>query len=142
VDPAEVDPTQVEVRAGGGVVLRHVRADAWEVVLVHRPKYDDWSLPKGKVDPGETVEEAALREVEEETGLVCRLLQPCGEVIYRDAKGRLKVVWYWVMEVVLAESFTPSREVDSTRWVTVTEALGLLTYERDRDVLAAATPDA
>lgn len=107
---------------------------------MHRPRYDDWSLPKGKVDPGETVAEAALREVEEETGLVCRLVRPFGDTTYRDRKGRVKAVWYWVMEV-LAGRFAPSLEVDAMRWVTVPEALHLLTYPRDRGLLGATPLD-
>lgn len=135
-----VAPTEVQVRAGGGIVRRRGPADLWEIVLVHRPRYDDWSLPKGKVDPGETVDEAALREVEEETGLLCRLVRPCGETTYRDRKGRLKGVWYWVMDPVSGR-FVPSAEIDAMRWVTVPEALRLLTYPRDRDLLGATTLD-
>lgn len=127
-----------QVRAGGGVVRRRGPAGLWEIVLVHRPRYDDWSLPKGKVDPGENVPAAALREVEEETGLVCRLLDLCGETAYLDRKGRPKVVSYWMMEV-LAGRFRPSAEVDAMRWVTLPEARRLLTYPRDRALLAATS---
>lgn len=129
----------VQVQAGGGVVRRREPGGAWEIVVVHRPRYDDWSLPKGKVDAGETLEEAALREVREETGLVCRLHRPCGETTYRDRKGRLKVVRYWVMDVLVAGEFRPSAEVDATRWLAIPEALRLLTYPRDRDLVAAAS---
>lgn len=118
--------------------MRRRRADGeWELAIVHRPRYDDWSLPKGKVKSGETLEEAALREVEEETGLVCRLLDPCGDATYRDRRGRLKLVRYWVMEVVLTGTFEPSDEVDAMRWSVVPEALRSLTYERDRELVAA-----
>ena len=68
------------------------------MLLVHRPRYDDWTLPKGKNEPGERDEDAALREVEEETGFRCTLGDPAGETRYDDAKGRPKVVRYWVME--------------------------------------------
>jgi len=135
-----VPPDEIQVRAAGGVVRRRGPAGLWEIVLVHRPRYGDWGLPKGKLDPGETVEEAALREVEEETGLVCRLLRPFGETTYFDRKGRLKRVWYLVMEP-LTGRFTPSREVDATRWLTVSEALQLLTYPLDRELLEATPLD-
>ena len=86
-----------EIRAAGGVVRRR-RADGGdEVVLVHRPAYDDWSLPKGKLEDGEREEDAALREVEEETGLQCRLERELATTRYRDARGRRKIVRYWRM---------------------------------------------
>jgi 8-oxo-dGTP diphosphatase len=121
-----------EVRAAGGVVMRDGK-----VVLVHRPKYDDWTLPKGKLDPGEGWEEAALREVEEETGLRCRLGAEVASSRYRDAKGRDKLVRYWLMEP-LGGDFEPHDEVDELRWLTPEEASGLLSYERDCEVLRAA----
>jgi 8-oxo-dGTP pyrophosphatase MutT (NUDIX family) len=135
-----VAPTEIQVQAAGGVVRRRGPAGIWEIVVVHRPRYDDWSLPKGKLDPGETVAEAALREVEEETGLVCRLLRPFGETTYLDRKGRSKAVWYWVMEV-LTGRFTPSEEVDAMRWLTIPESLDLLTYPRDRELLGSTSLD-
>jgi 8-oxo-dGTP diphosphatase len=122
-----------EVRAAGGVVLD----DEGRVVLVHRPKYDDWTLPKGKLDPGESFEEAALREVEEETGLRCRLVRELPAVEYTDAKGRSKVVRYWLMEVEADSGFVPGDEVDEMRRLSRDEALSLLTYGRDRGVLSA-----
>ncbi len=132
--------TEVQVRAAGGVVRRRGPADLWEIVVVHRARYDDWSLPKGKLEGEETVAEAALREVEEETGLVCRLLRPFGETTYFDRKGRLKAVWYWLMESS-GGRFTPSEEVDAMRWLTVPESLHLLTYPRDRELLGATPLD-
>ena len=123
------------VEAGGGVVVRDGR-----IAVVHRPKYDDWSFPKGKLDPGESFERAALREVEEETGLRCALREELPSTRYRDSKGRPKVVRYWRMEPLGGE-FSPSAEVDELRWVTAAEARRLLTYERDR-ALAAAQEDA
>jgi 8-oxo-dGTP diphosphatase len=118
-----------EVRAAGGVVVRDGR-----VVLVHRPKYDDWSLPKGKLDPGEGWEDAALREVEEETGLRCRLVREVGSSRYRDAKGRDKLVRYWLMEPLGGE-FEPHQEIDEIRWLVPEEAEAALSYERDREIL-------
>ena len=119
------------VEAAGGVVVRD-RA----VLVVHRPEYDDWTLPKGKLDPGEGFEEAALREVEEETGLRCSLVRELASTNYSDNKGRPKIVRYWEMGV-LGGSFEPNSEVDEVRWVSPAEAVELLTYERDAEVLAA-----
>jgi 8-oxo-dGTP diphosphatase len=105
-----------------------------QVLLVHRPKYDDWSFPKGKCAGGEPDEACALREVEEETGLRCELLREIGETSYRDRKGRPKIVRYWRMGVVAGE-FVPHREVDEIRWETPDEAAGLLSWERDIKLL-------
>jgi 8-oxo-dGTP diphosphatase len=118
------------VLAAGGVVVHD-----GHVAVVHRPKYDDWTLPKGKLDPGEGFEEAALREVEEETGLRCRLGRELSSTRYRDSKDRAKLVRYWEMRPLSGE-FVPTHEVDELRWLTPQEARGLLSYERDRGVLA------
>jgi 8-oxo-dGTP diphosphatase len=123
-----------QVLAAGGVVV----GAAGRVVAVHRPKYDDWTLPKGKLDPGESFEQAALREVEEETGLRCRLVRELPSNEYRDARGRPKLVRYWLMEALADGGFRPTREVDELRWLTQAEAAELLTYERDRALVAAA----
>jgi 8-oxo-dGTP diphosphatase len=120
-----------EVQAAGGVVVRDGR-----VAVVHRPKYEDWTLPKGKLDPGEDFEEAALREVGEETGLRCELGRELPTTSYRDSKDRPKVVRYWEMTPVAGE-FEPNSEVDELRWLEPDEAAELLTYDRDREVLAA-----
>jgi 8-oxo-dGTP pyrophosphatase MutT (NUDIX family) len=85
------------VRAGGGIVWRHDQGGPIEIVLIHRPAYDDWSFPKGKLHPGETEAQAALREVQEETGLWCRLGREVGTSSYRDPKRRPKTVRYWEM---------------------------------------------
>jgi 8-oxo-dGTP diphosphatase len=130
------------VHAAGGVVWRHGPTDEREVLVVHRPKYDDWSLPKGKRDPGETDEECALREVEEETGLRCELGPELASTSYVDANGRPKEVRYWVMRVIDG-SFTPSEEIDELRWLSVDRARNVLTYDRDSAVLDdfMASPD-
>ena len=110
-----MDPEAAEVKAAGGVVWR--RGDRGiEVALVHRPRYDDWSFPKGKLDAGESWEDGALREVEEEIGLRCRLGHELPHTSYRDPKGRAKVVRYWMMEPLDGE-FVPSNEVDEMRWL-------------------------
>jgi 8-oxo-dGTP diphosphatase len=127
-----IDPETAEVKASGGVVIRDGR-----LALVHRPRYDDWSFPKGKLDPGETWEECALREIEEEIGLRCRLGDELTPTAYRDNKGRAKVVRYWRMEPIDGE-FAPNDEVDEVRWVTPAEAADLLIYDRDRELLREA----
>jgi 8-oxo-dGTP diphosphatase len=110
---------------------------AGRVALVHRPKYDDWTLPKGKLDPGESFEDAALREVEEETGLRCRLVRELPSSEYVDPKGRSKIVRYWLMEVEHDPGFVPNDEVDELRWVPVDEAPALLSYPRDAEIVAS-----
>jgi 8-oxo-dGTP pyrophosphatase MutT (NUDIX family) len=125
------------VWAAGGLIMRKVGPDRWQVAVVHRPHRVDWSFPKGKVEPDETFEECALREVREETGLACRLGSFVGHTEYRDRKSRSKVVAYWVMYVD-GGTFSPTSEVDDLVWLTFDEAVGLLTYERDRELLTAA----
>jgi 8-oxo-dGTP pyrophosphatase MutT (NUDIX family) len=106
-----------------------------EVLLVHRPKYGDWTLPKGKLLPGESHETAALREVEEETGLRCELGPELATTRYRDSGGRPKIVRYWTMRP-LGGAFRPHDEVDVVRWLPLEAAWAELTYDRDRDVLS------
>ena len=125
------------VEAAGGVVWRHGEEED-EVVVVHRPRYDDWSLPKGKLDAGESFEDAALREVHEEVGLRCRLGRELSSKRYRDNKGRDKIVRWWMMDVRSDEGFEPNHEVDEIRWVTLSEAASLLSYEMDRELLEEA----
>ena len=127
------------VRAAGGLLFRSGADDAVEVVLVHRPAYDDWTFPKGKLDDGETEADAALREVEEETGLRARLGRELATTSYRDSRGRTKTVRYWEMTPV-AGVLQPANEVDDARWVPVDEATRMLSYARDRELLARATP--
>jgi len=108
------------------------------VLLVHRAKYDDWTFPKGKAEDGETDEACALGEVEEETTLRCRLVRPLPSTRYVDAKGRPKVVRWWVMEAIGdPDAAAAANEVDEVRWLPPEEARPLLTYRRDYDVLDA-----
>jgi 8-oxo-dGTP pyrophosphatase MutT (NUDIX family) len=117
------------IRAAGGVVVRDGR-----ILLVHRPKYDDWSLPKGKCKDGETDEDCALREVAEETGLSCEIVGTAGETRYLVLKGP-KVVRYFVMRPLDGE-FVPHDEVDDVRWATPEEAGGILSHGRDTELLS------
>ena len=134
-------PTEQDVvRAAGGIVLRHVAGGRREVAVVHRPGRDDWSLPKGKLAADESFEDCALREVQEETGLRCRLGRFVGTTEYRDRRDRPKVVSYFLMDP-LDGDFAPSDEVDEMRWLELTIARRALTYERDRDLLAAMSVD-
>lgn len=132
---AEVDVT--EVQAAGGLVTRIGANGHRQVLVVHRSRYDDWSFPKGKLDRGEQFEEAALREVAEETGLVCRLVEELTPVRYRDAAGLRKIVRYWHMVPVEGDiaDYMVNAEIDDLRWVPMNEAATLLTYAHDRDLL-------
>jgi 8-oxo-dGTP diphosphatase len=125
-----------DVRAAGGVVVRRDRGRR-RVAVVHRPKYMDWSLPKGKLERGEGFEQAALREVEEETGIRCETIEALPEVSYLDRKARRKLVRYWLMRP-LSGRFEPHGEVDELRWLTAREAERLLTYEHDRALVRGA----
>jgi 8-oxo-dGTP diphosphatase len=131
-------PESVVVEAAGGVVLRTAAEDGTvEVLLVHRPRYDDWSLPKGKLDDGESHEAAALREVEEETGFRCELGQELSETRYTDPKGRPKRVRYWMM-TPMDGRFEPHREVDDIRWLPAGDAVRSLSYTRDAAIVDEA----
>ncbi len=135
------------VRAAGGIVVRRVGRvprRRHQILLVHRPKYDDWTFPKGKRDGGESDEETALREVAEETGFECELGADLGDVRYRDSTGRKKVVRYWAMGLPkdeAGEHFAPNREVDEIRWLRVRAAGKLLTYGHDRALLQKVMDD-
>ncbi len=124
-----------DVIAAGAVVVRK-----GAVLLVHRPKYDDWSFPKGKQDPGEDDVVTAVREVAEETGVEVRLGMPLPSTAYVQLDGRTKLVHYWRASVVGdhdVSTYRANDEIDDVAWVPIDEAAGLLSYRRDRDVLAA-----
>jgi 8-oxo-dGTP diphosphatase len=125
----------VTIRASGGVVLREGAAGR-EVLIVHRPRYDDWSLPKGKREAGETDEQCAVREVEEETGVRCSLGPELLPQQYVDRKGRPKVVRYWLMHPRGVRPFVPNHEIDQVRWVPIVDVGDALTYSGDRDQVA------
>jgi polyphosphate kinase len=133
-DPELALQTPDVVIAAGGIVTRLTEKGRTRVLLVHRPDYDDWSFPKGKVDPGESEADAALREVLEETGVRAGLGDELGTVEYVDNKGTRKIVRYWAMDERGGE-FAPNDEVDEIRWVSLRKALDALSYERDRALL-------
>ena len=120
------------VRAAGGIVWRH-GPEGIEVVLVHRPAYDDWSFPKGKLHAGESELDAALREVEEEIGVQCRAGSDLGTLSYIDGRNRPKTVRYWAM--TLADgAIAAANEIDEARWVEAVDVGSLLTYGHDRQL--------
>jgi 8-oxo-dGTP diphosphatase len=123
------------VRAAGGVITR-AGPEGSELLLVHRARYDDWSLPKGKAEPGESDEACALREVEEETSLVCDLGEEVAVTRYVDGRGRPKIVRYFAMTPRAGSDASPRNEVDAVRWVSAARAIEMLSYGRDRDLVA------
>jgi 8-oxo-dGTP diphosphatase len=133
-----------DIAAAGGVLVRK-GAGGPEIAVIHRPKYMDWSLPKGKLEEGEDWLEAGLREVQEETGYRCEASVELPQVSYLDRKGRRKLVRYWLMEPEDG-AFEPHDEVDELRWVSEDEVDELLTYPHDRELVHKAlrrvTPDA
>jgi 8-oxo-dGTP diphosphatase len=124
------------IRAAGGLVVRDGEDGAREVLVVHRPRYDDWTFPKGKAHRDETDEDCAVREVEEETGLLCALGEELPSTEYRDPSGRPKRVRYWLMRPV-GGTLEFHHEVDGGRWVSPEEARRLLSYGRDRELLSS-----
>ena len=133
-----------KVRAAGGIVIRPTQQGEPKIVVIHRRKHQDWSLPKGKLESGESWLDAAVREVEEETGFRVRPVRRVGSARYADSDDRDKLVRYWLMELADGENgegFEPNREVDELRWVTPGEAVELLTYSRDRMLVEKVASD-
>jgi 8-oxo-dGTP pyrophosphatase MutT (NUDIX family) len=135
-DDFDLGDGEPDIAAAGGVIVRKgVRGR--EVIVIHRPKYMDWSLPKGKLEKDEEWLDAALREVDEETGYRCEPSIELPAVSYLDRKGRRKLVRYWLMDPIEG-GFEPHGEVDELRWVSRAEADDLLTYPHDRDLVHKA----
>jgi 8-oxo-dGTP diphosphatase len=120
----------VVIEAAGGVIWREATCHRIEILLVHRPRYSDWSLPKGKLKRGETALECALREVREETGLLCRVGQELSTAYYLDRRLREKRVRYWAMQA-RSGRFRRNDEVDEVRWLMLDEANDMLSYDHD-----------
>jgi 8-oxo-dGTP diphosphatase len=125
------------VRAAGGVIVRQTGDQEPEILLIHRSRHDDWTLPKGKLEPGESYQACALREVAEETGLRCLLGDELPQTSHVDRKGRLKIVRYFVMRPIVGEPEARD-DVDLVRWLPVARALRLLSYDYDRALLRAS----
>jgi 8-oxo-dGTP diphosphatase len=123
------------IEAAGGVVWHTTRKGQLEVVIIHRPRRGDWSLPKGKIHRRESALDCAVREVREETGLRCTIGDELATTLYEDRRGRPKRVRYWAMQEVTGE-FRPNREVDKLRWVRIDRVAEALTYEHDVVVVA------
>lgn len=124
------------IEAGGGVVV-DISKSKTRYLLIHRPRYDDWTFPKGKLDRGEKHRDAALREVKEETGLVCEVLAKLSPVNYQTPNGNPKRVKYWLMSPVSGK-FSRNDEVDAVTWVKRSQAMSLLTHMHDQAVLVEA----
>lgn len=131
-----LDPPKSSIWAAGGVVYRHTDGQA-EILVAHRPRYRDWTLPKGKLDSGETFVDAAVREVFEETGMKCLVGAELGTVAYTTPNENPKVVRYWLMDAIGGE-FQPNSEVDGIKWLSFRKARAKLSYPLDRAVLNRA----
>jgi 8-oxo-dGTP pyrophosphatase MutT (NUDIX family) len=124
------------IEAAGGVVV-DISKNKPRYLLIHRPRYNDWSLPKGKLNDGETHHDAALREVKEETGLVCDVLAKLSPVNYKTPNGNSKQVKYWLMQT-RSGGFVKNDEVDDVTWVKRSKAISKLTHVHDQAVLVEA----
>ena len=125
------------IKAAGGLVFRETAKGKLKVLIAHRPRYDDWGLPKGKADKGETPEETAVREVLEETGYHCRIVAPVGTTRYRIDGGIKEVNWYAMRPLPDSPGFKKNKEVDEIRWISRLKAKTALDYENDRSLVAA-----
>lgn len=142
--PRKPQPKTVHEYSSGGVVYRST-PDGYQFVAVHRARHTDWSLPKGHLEPGETKEQAALREVKEETGLDARIVAPITDVVYFYRTGRgaesvlvHKTVYHYLLEAITFSFGGPNWEVSESRWVPLSEAQTLLSYENDLEVVRKA----
>lgn len=124
------------IQAAGGLVFRMSPKGKLKVLVAHRPRYDDWGLPKGKAEKGETPAETAVREVLEETGFHCRIVAPIGTTRYRVSNGIKEVDWFAMRPLPDSPGFSKNKEVDEIRWVTVKQAKTLCDYDHDRSLIA------
>ena len=122
------------IRAAGALLWREIAAGEIEIALVHRPRYDDWSLPKGKIDENETALACAYREVFEETGIKARFTRQLGSVEYED-NGAQKRVKYWVAQALGTSDFVANEEVDQLRWLKPTDSIELATHQSDKEMI-------
>jgi 8-oxo-(d)GTP phosphatase len=136
-DPNLPSVTRV-IQAAGGLVFRQSPKGKLKILLAHRPRYDDWGLPKGKADKGETPEETAVREVLEETGYHCRIVAPLDVTRYRVASGVKEVTWFAMRPLPDSPGFKKNKEVDEVRWLPRKQAKALCDYENDRQLIAVA----
>lgn len=134
--------SEAQVLAAGGVVVRQAKKGP-RILVVHRPGHEDWSLPKGKLEPGESFLAAACREMAEETGVVPRVGRELSSIEYVDRQGRPKRVRYWRMTVFGEVEWSPDEEVAETAWWSPERASEGLTYDHDRALVdeALAAPD-
>ncbi len=128
------------IQAAGGLVFRPDK-DGTQILVAHRPDYGDWSLPKGKADPGEKPEETALREVLEETGYHCRLVAPVGITRHPVDNGIKETTWFAMRPLPDSPGFVATQEIDEVRWLSPGDALDLLDYENDRHLLSTTDLD-
>lgn len=131
--PQRDQPFADVIEAAGGILWRKTSLGK-ELALIHRPRYDDWTLPKGKREPGEQWQKTALREVYEETGHKPILKNFVGSIAYL-ANGVPKIVLFWHMKTVETTEFQPNREVDKIVWLPLEEALKKVSYDSERDLL-------
>jgi 8-oxo-dGTP pyrophosphatase MutT (NUDIX family) len=127
------------IHAAGGILWKQT-ANGSRIALVHRPRYNDWTLPKGKLKPGEEWLAAALREVEEETGCIAEPVSFAGTIWY-TIRNRPKEVRYWQMKLIKEGEFLPNDEIDRISWLSVERAIELLNYEREKDLLKGLMTD-
>jgi 8-oxo-dGTP diphosphatase len=128
-------PVTRTVRAAGGVILRKSDKGNLNVLLAHRPQYDDWSFPKGKADKGESSAETAVREILEETGLRCRIVAPLTTTRYRVGSGMKEVDWFAMRPLPDSPGFKKNKEVDKVKWMGRKAARKLLDYDHDRSLI-------
>ncbi|MEA1901917.1 MAG: NUDIX hydrolase [Actinomycetota bacterium] len=126
------------VRAAGGLVFRKTPKGNIKILIAHRPDYDDWSLPKGKADKGETPEETAVREVLEETGQHCRIVAPIGTTRHRIGNGVKEVNWFAMRPLPDSPGFKKNKEIDAVQWVNRKKAREILDYDNDKGLIGGA----